>query len=194
MNIIKKLQDKQPHLKPPNRLGCHLSFITYDKEKLLAIQEKYSNNYIWYHDHLANTTNRPVNTERFHYHILTNSAMNNEPYFDTLSNTIKEKIPLLKDVGFDYQFVKFDGPYELETHIDSNRNVVIFFPLTDNAAPTDFYRNNKKIKSFEHTSALLLSVDVPHGSSIINNKITFQIGFTYNNWNNLLDSCLSYRK
>jgi hypothetical protein len=190
MTIIQNLIRKQPKLKPIERLGCYIPFIEYNKDLLLNIQEKNRDRYIWYYEHLAQSRNVHKNENNFRYKILVHQQLNAEPYFAELTNNIKEKIPLLKDTEFHYQFVKFDKDYTLEVHTDLGRNAVMFFPLTENSSSTDFYRNNKKIKSFNHTSALLLSVDVPHGSQVTQKKITFQIGFNYTNWDALLDYCL----
>lgn len=188
--IMQNLIKKRPDLKPSNRLGCYLPFIDYDKQELLVTQESNSNNYIWYHDYLAIRNNNPVNENTFHYKILQHHHIYTEVYINTLADNIKDRIPLLKDIEFNYQFVKFDKDYTLEVHTDAGRNAAIFFPLTEDGSSTDFYRNNKKIKSFEHTSPLLLSVNVPHGSQVTQEKITFQIGFTYNDWDGLVDYVL----
>lgn len=187
MSIKDLLIRKQPHLKPYNKLGCYLPFIEYDKQQLLGIQEKYSHSYVWYYENLAHITNSSVDENRFKYKILSNHHMNSDPYFVNLSKAVREKIPLLKEISFHYRFVKFSENYELETHIDIGRNAVIFFPLTEGGSSTDFYRNNKLIKSFDHVSPLLLAVDIPHGSRVTKEKITFQIGFTYPDWHELLD-------
>ena len=175
---------------PPDRLGCYLPFIEYNKQELLTEQERNSNNYRWYYEHLAEKNQRPIDASRFHYKHLCHEYIKNSEYVTRLAYTVRQQIPLLNDVPFTYTFVKFDESYTLEVHTDTGRNAAIFFPLTDDASPTDFYRNNQKIKSFEHTTALLLAVNSPHGSQVTSKKITFQIGFSYPNWDELFVSCI----
>jgi hypothetical protein len=186
--IIQNLIKKRPDLRPANRLGCHIPFIEYDKDVLLTIQDKHSHEYMWYHDWLSYKYDKPVNESMFHYQFLPSNRITDCSYIHSLVEKIRKHIPLLKDIDIDYQFVKFDKHYTLEVHTDIGRNTVIFLPLTDNSSPTDFYRNGNKIASFEHTSAMLLAVDIPHGSSFTEEeKITFQFGFTYPDWDELLD-------
>jgi hypothetical protein len=182
---LRKTQERSP-----DRLGCHLPFIEYNKQELLAEQENHINNYKWYHDHLEEKFQQPVNTSRFHYKYLADKYISSSDCIVRLAHNVRKHIPLLNDVSFNYAFAKFDESYTLEIHKDIGRDAAIFFPLTDDSSPTDFYRNNQKIKSFSHTSALLLAVSSPHGSHVVKEKITFQIGFNYPNWDELLDSCI----
>jgi len=188
MLLSPNLRKTQP--RSPDRLGCHLPFVEYNKQELLAEQENNSNNYRWFHDYLAEKNQQPVDTSRFHYQYLSNKYISNSDCINKLAYNIRKQIPLLNDVQFNYTFAKFDESYTLEVHTDIGRNAAIFFPLTDDSSPTDFYRNTQKIKSFDHTSALLLAVNTPHGSHVVKEKITFQIGFSYPNWDELLDSCI----
>ena len=186
MTIIQKLIQKQPALKSAKNIGCYLPFIEYDKEKLLSIQEKNNDNYIWYYEVIARKTTY-INEISFRYKFLENHYIIDDPYIVELIANVKEFIPLLKDVQFCCNFAKFEKGYELEKHTDTGRNAAIFMPLTDNSSATDFYRNNKLIVSFPHTDAMLLSVDIVHGSVVTHDKITFQMGFYYDDWDKLLD-------
>lgn len=185
MATVQQLFEKKLFSKFPTRLGCHLPFIDYDKEKLLSIHQKNESNYIWYHEH----NKQILNKRGFHYKFLSHEFLDEEPYIKDLTFEVRKKIPILKNVNFIYQFVKFDKDFKLAVHTDSGRNAAIFFPLTDDSAATDFYRGNTKIKSFEHVSPLLLSVNVPHGSDIKSEKITFQMGFFTTGWDDLYDYC-----
>jgi len=187
LELFKK---KSSSAKLSKRLGCHIPSINFDKEKLLDIQHKNDSNYIWYYDHLYSKNKTLLNKNGFSYRFLSHQFLYNESYINDLSLEIKRKIPLLQDTDFLYQFVKFDKNFKLAIHTDTGRNAALFFSLTDNASPTDFYRGNSKIQSFHHDSPLLLSVDVPHSSDVKVEKITFQIGFTTMYWDNLLDYCL----
>jgi hypothetical protein len=188
MTIIQKLIQKQPALKSVKNIGCYLPFIEYDKEKLLSMQEKNNDNYIWYYEVIARRTTY-INEASFRYKFLENHYIIDEPYIVELIRNVKEHIPLLKEVQFCCNFAKFEKGYELEKHKDTGRNAAIFMPLTDNSSATDFYRNNKLIASFPHTDAMLLSVDIVHASVVTHDKITFQMGFYYDDWDTLLEFC-----
>jgi hypothetical protein len=193
MSIIQSLIKRNPSLRAPERLACHLPFIEYDKDTLMSIQAE-NNNYMWYYDWLSIKNNRPVDSSRFSYKFLPDSYINQDKHISKLTDDIRKQIPLLYNIQFDCQFVKFDNNYTLEVHVDSGRNAAIFFPLTDDSSPTDFYRNGKKIGSIDHTMPLLAAVDCPHGSQITKEKITFQVGFYYPDWHELLDYCVSKNK
>jgi hypothetical protein len=200
MSIIQHVRNKKAEhrLQRPDRLGCHLNFIQYDKAKLLSIQEKFYSHYApFYENPKYSNVQKQQRSEmplQNQYKVLRNEFIGDEPYCVSIKNTIKEAIPLLADVQISCQFSRFEQDTILLPHSDWGRNVAIFLPLTENSAPTVFYKDNLAIKSFDHSSPLLLAVDTIHGSHNTSTKITFQLGFYYTKWDQLLDFCLGLNK